>query len=235
MIETMLAQISHYMAQGNILAYVLVYCAGFLSSLTPCVYPIIPLTVAYFASQGEQSKVHTLILALFYVLGMSLVYSILGMIAALTGSLFGNIATHPITLLLFANVCILFGLYMMEVFDIPLPGFLTARSGIQRKGYIGSFLLGCSVGMVVGPCTTPVLAILLAYVGTQQGIIFGSTLLFTFSFGMGTLLILIAVFSGLIQRLPKSGVWMVRVKKATGIIMIGLGEYFLVRAGKGMF
>ncbi len=234
--ESILDIVSQYIEQGNILVFVLVYLAGILASFTPCVYPVIPLTVAYFSAQGEKKKRETFFLAFVYVVGMSVIYSILGMIAALTGTLFGRIAVHPITLFIFANICVLFGLYMLDVFDVSLPEFLTTRKGSQqRRGVVGSFLLGASAGLVVGPCTTPVLAVLLAYVGTKQGMLFGASLLFVFSFGMGTLLMVLAMFSGLVNRLPKSGKWMIRIKKIAGLIMIALGEYFLIKMGKMLF
>lgn len=236
MIESLMNTVSSYVSEGNMIAYFLVYIAGILASFTPCMYPVIPLTVAYFSAQGKKTKRQTAFLAVVYVVGMSTVYSILGMIAALTGSIFGMIATHPVTLFVFANVCILFGLVMMDALSIPLPQFLTAGAGGKRRGgVIGSFLLGCSAGLVVGPCTTPILAILLTYVGTKQSVFFGASLLFVFSLGMGTLLIVLGLFSGLVSRLPKSGTWLVWVKKCAGLIMIGVGEFFLVEAGKMLF
>jgi len=228
--EHLINIISQYLENGNLAVFFVVYFVGLLTSFTPCVYPVLPLTVAYFGSQTGGVQRRIFLHATCYVLGMSLIYSVLGMIAALTGSLFGKIAVHPITQLVFANICILLGLSMLDVFSLSLP--ISFSQATSRKGFIGSFFVGCSAGLVMGPCTTPVLGLLLAYVGTKQKIFLGGSLLFVFSLGLGTFLFLLGIFSGLIYKLPKSGQWMVWIKKIFGLTMIALGEYFIFRAGE---
>jgi len=235
MIDSILQAASAALETGNFMSFIYAYLAGILTSFTPCIYPIIPLTLAYFTSQTQEGKRNTFLLAFMYVLGMSFVYSLLGMIAGLTGSLFGRIATHHITLFIFANICLLLGLSMMDFFDIPLPGFLTSAKGGKKRGYLGSFLVGSSAGLVVGPCTTPVLALILTYVSKTQSVVLGGSLLFTFSLGLGTILLLLGISSGFIHKLPKSGKWMVYVKKGMGVLMILLAEYFFIKAGQQWF
>lgn len=223
-----------YLANSNPLVFVMVYLAGVVTSFTPCIYPILPLTIAYFGAQSERSKTELLLMLIIYVSGMSVVYAGLGMIAAYTGSLFGKIAVHPATLIIFANVCLFFGLAMLDVFDLS---FLTASAGVgkKKKGFLGAFITGASAGLVVGPCTTPVLGVLLTYVGSKQNIALGAILLFVFSFGMGSLLMIIGMFSSLSKKLPKAGNWTNIVKKATGYIMIIIAQYFLFKAGTMYF
>lgn len=234
MLENLYEIAGTYLQNSNPLVFLAVYFAGVVTSFTPCIYPILPLTIAYFGAQAQKSRKELLALILIYVSGMSVIYAGMGMIAAFTGSLFGKIAVHPITLVVFANICLFFGLAMLDVFDLS---FLTASAGIgkKKKGFIGAFITGASAGLVVGPCTTPVLGVLLTYVGSKQNIILGSTLLFIFSFGMGTLLIFVGMFAGLAKKLPKAGGWTEKIKKATGYLMIILAQYFLFKAGTTYF
>ena len=100
-------------------------------------------------------------------------------------------------------------------------------TGNLKKGFIGSFLLGVASGFVIGPCTAPILAVILGYVAIQTNMMIGVALLFVFSIGMGTLLIIVGTFTGLIASMPKSGDWMKKINYVFGFIMIGAGEYFL--------
>lgn len=228
-----------YLQGPAVLAIIAVYLGGVLVSFTPCVYPIAPIIIAYIGGRGEASRARALLLSIVYVLGMALTYTILGAVSALTGKLFGQIQSSPWTYFIVANICIILGLSMLDAItiNIPIPGFLSsALSGSGgsggRKGVLGSFVVGATSGLIMGPCTAPVLGVLLAFVAAQQNVIYGMVLLFVFSLGMGTFLIILGTFSGVLGSLPKAGVWMVYVKKAFGIIMLGLGEYFLITAGQ---
>jgi len=240
--ESFLNNPEQYLQGPAILAFVAVYLGGVLVSFTPCVYPIAPIIIAYVGARGEASRSRSLLLSLVYVLGMALTYTILGAVSALTGQLFGQIQSSPWTYFIVANICIVLGLSMLDAItiNIPLPGFLSGMSsgpGISgdcgsRKGFLCSFVLGATSGLIMGPCTAPVLGVLLAFVAAQQNVIYGMVLLFVFSLGMGTSLIVLGTFSGVLGSLPKAGAWMVCIKKAFGIIMLGLGEYFLITAGR---
>jgi thiol:disulfide interchange protein DsbD len=194
---------------------------------------VIPINVAYIGGQSSGSKLKGFVLSLFYVLGMALAYTFLGCFAALTGRLFGQIQTNPWTYFIVGNVCIILGLSMFDIFSLPLPRFLNRfQPKEKKKGLLGSFVVGIASGFVLGPCTAPILAVLLSYVATKQNIFFGMSLLFVFAFGMGTLLIILGSFAGFLTNLPKAGMWMIRIKKIFGWILIGIGEYFLITAGK---
>lgn len=233
MLNSLYETAGQYLADSNPLVFVMVYLAGVVTSFTPCIYPILPLTIAYFGTQSGRSKTELLLMLTIYVSGMSVVYAGMGMIAAYTGSLFGKIAVHPATLIVFANICLFFGLAMLDVFDLS---FLTASiAGKKKKGFLGAFITGASAGLVVGPCTTPVLGVLLTYVGSKQNVALGAVLLFVFSFGMGSLLMVIGMFSSLSKKLPKAGNWTNIVKKATAYIMIIIAQYFLFKAGTMYF
>lgn len=233
--ENFLQGLEGYLAGAPLFAYLAVFLGGMLTSLTPCVYPVIPIIVGYIGSRGEKSKGRAFILSLFYVIGMALTYAALGAFAALSGRLFGEIQSNPIVYLIVANIIILLGLSLLGVFVLPLPSFLKSSGPKKGKGVIGAFSLGLASGFVAAPCTAAVMGVLLAYVATQQNLVFGATLLFTFSLGMGVLLVLIGTFTGILAALPKSGAWMERIQKVFGYFMIGLGQYFLIQAGRLWF
>ena len=221
------------MGQGFLIPLLTSYGGGLLTSLTPCFYPLIPLLVAYVGGSSENSKGRAFALSSFFVLGLSVTYSALGAIASLTGMMFGQIQTSPWTYLIVGNIILLLGLSMLGLYELPIPQFLQAKkSGQRKKGFFGAFLLGLTSGFIAAPCTTPVLGGILTYVASQQNVVFGTLLLFVFSLGMGTLLIVLGTFTGFLTSLPKSGKWLMIIKKGLGWLMLIMAEYFLIQAGR---
>lgn len=225
-----------YLGGSPLVAIAAAFAGGILTGLSPCVYPMIPIVSVYVGSRsaGEKSRIRSFLLSLGYVVGMAMVYSLLGMIAALTGSLFGRISTSPWAQLIVANVFIVFALNILEV--IPFPAWFSGRPlEPSRGGVTGALLIGAASGLVASPCTSPVLFGLLTFVATHQSVVYGAALLFAFSMGMGMLLIAVGTFSGLAAALPRPGRWMVGVKKVLGLLMLGLAEYYLIKAGQAWF
>ncbi|MBI5749871.1 MAG: sulfite exporter TauE/SafE family protein [Nitrospinae bacterium] len=225
----------NYLQSSILMSLMAAFIGGVLTSFTPCVYPMIPITAGYVSSQnlGSRSKIDAFILSLFYVIGVAITYSSLGAFASLTGRFFGEISTNPYAYFIVANIIILFGLSMLDVFILPIPSFLTGGvSDSRHRGFTGAILIGIASGFVAAPCTAPVLGVILTYVAAKQNVLFGISLLFAFSFGLGILLVLVGTFSGILSSFPKSGMWMVKIKKALGLFMIGLGEYFLIKMGQ---
>ncbi|MDD5066335.1 MAG: cytochrome c biogenesis protein CcdA [bacterium] len=212
-----------------VLAFLLVFLAGILASLTPCVYPVIPVIIGYIGGQSREGGFRGLVLSLFLVLGLSLVYSVLGLVAAASGSVFGSLTQTPgvtvfIGLVFTAMALSLFGLY-----DIRLPSFLAGklRPGKGKK-YSGAFLVGMLTGLVAAPCVGPVLISLLAWISQTKNLVMGFWLLFTFTWGMGLLFILLGTFAGLVRSLPRSGYWMVLVKYFFGLLLLSAAfSYFI--------
>jgi cytochrome c-type biogenesis protein len=221
-----------YLSGAPLLAFCVAFLAGVLASLTPCVYPMIPITAAYIGgSSTGGSRWRSLSMSVFYVLGISVMYSALGAMAALTGKIFGSFAGSPYINLVLAIIFILLGLSMMDVFTIPVPGFLSNLGSKEKKGgFIGAFFLGMAAGLVATPCTTPVVLAILTLVAQRQNILYGTALLFSFSLGLSVLLVIVGIFAGSLASLPKSGEWMVKVKHVFGWLMIACAIYFIYKA-----
>ncbi len=221
--------------QGNSLSYIGAFLGGLLVSFSPCVYPLVPVTLGFIGVKAGSSRLRGLILSLIYVLGLAITYSALGLIASLSGRLFGKISSHPISFLIIGNACIIAGLSFFDIININFPGIRVQNKIKIRGGIFSTFLLGLVSGLVAGPCTAPALGTILLYVATQQNIFYGVSLLFVFAYGMGFLLILVGTFSSIFVNLSKSGIWLMWIKKFSGFIMLGVGEYFLIRAGRAMW
>lgn len=223
------------LAGGSILAVFIAYFGGVLTSATPCIYPMIPITISVIGSSGNGGKWRSFTNSLIYASGLATVYGGLGVIAAASGQMFGEISTNPWGYFLVANLCLLFGAWMMGWIQIPHFNVNTTMGDKVSIGWLRLYLIGGASGLVAGPCTAPVLAILLTFVASTGDIVYGGILLFVFAFGLSTLLIVIGTFSGLLAALPKSGAWMNRVKIAMALIMFAAGEYFLVQMGLLLF
>ena len=211
---------------GNPFDYVAVFLGGILVSFTPCIYPLIPISAGYIGIRAGGSKLKGFLLSVSYVSGMALTYSVLGLLASLTGTIFGRVSSHPATYFAVGIIVILFGLSMLDLFIIPLPQIIKLPS-VKKQGYFSAFLLGLSSGLIASPCLTPVLGSILAYLAAKSNLLYAVTLLFTFAYGMGFLLILVGTFSAVLVNLPKSGKWLVYIKRFSAFILIGVGVYFL--------
>ena len=226
--------LSQSLSASPLLALATLFGAGVLTSLTPCVYPMIPITVSVISgtAREDQSRWRTLSLTLTYVVGMALLYAMLGLIAGLTGSLFGSISANPWALLAIGNLLLLFALVMFDVLPVPIPKRLLDWAGSQEGGSYGAgFRLGASSGVVAAPCGAPAFAVVLTWVAATQAGLMGFVYLFVFSLGMTALLVVVGLFSGALAALPRSGKWMVWMKRAAALIMLGVAQYYFVQAG----
>jgi thiol:disulfide interchange protein DsbD len=215
--------------KGWFFTFLFVFFAGILTSFTPCVFPMIPITLAVIGSRSKDTKrTKAFLLSLFYVLGIAFTYSALGLFAAQTGALFGSFMSSPIVVGIISGVLVLMALSMFGLFEIKTPQFLTNRFSATGKstGFSGAFGAGLLAGVVASPCVGPVLVGILAFVAKTQDAMIGFWLLFTFAMGLGVLFLVLGTFSGLLQYLPKSGHWMNITKGIFGITMIGLAVYF---------
>jgi thiol:disulfide interchange protein len=217
---------------GSIGAVFVVFAAGLLTSFTPCVYPMIPVTVTYIGTAASGSRKRAVTLSIMYALGLALLYSGLGIVAALVGQTFGNISQN---IWINAGVAVILGLLaaaMLGWINIPVPGFAgkVQSGGVKKGGHLGAFFVGIAAGFVAAPCTAPVLGFLLAYVAKTRDVAWGGLLLFVFALGLSFLLMLLGIFSGMLSNLPKAGRWMNSVKVVFGLGMFAVAAYFLWKA-----
>ncbi len=216
----------HALEQGHWpLALVLVFLAGVGTSLTPCVYPMIAVTVSIFGAQQSASRARAALLSLLFVLGMATLFTPLGLVAALTGGVFGELLAHPAVLVGLALVFVLLALSMFGLFELNLPA--SWRNRLAQQGGIGprgAFVLGMVTALIAAPCTGPVLAFLLTWVGSSGNLWLGTSALFVYALGLGLLFGLVGTFA---ISLPKSGQWMEWVKSAFGIAMLVMAIYYL--------
>jgi thiol:disulfide interchange protein DsbD len=208
--------------------------AGLLTSLTPCVYPMIPITASVITgtARENQPRSRTVGLTLTYVVGMASLYAVLGLVAGLTGTLFGTVSASPWARLAIGNLLVIFALFMLDVFPVPIPRRLMAWATEREGGSYGAvFLLGASSGVVAAPCGAPAFAVVLTWVAATQAGFMGFVYLFVFSLGMTALLVVVGLSSGALARLPRSGPWMVWMKRAAALVMLIMAEYYVFQAG----
>jgi thiol:disulfide interchange protein DsbD len=220
-------QDSRFEGKGLLPLFLLVFIGGLALNLTPCVYPLIPITVSYFGGQSEGKKGAIAVHAVLYVVGLAVTYSVLGSIAALTGSLFGAALQYPPVLVVIAAIMVLLALSMFDVYELRMPAFLNRLAGGTQKGYLGTLFMGLTVGIVAAPCIGPFVLGLLTYVGNRGSVLLGFFLFFILALGLGVPFLFLGVFSGSLSRLPRSGAWMVWVRKIFGFILIAMAVYFL--------
>jgi thioredoxin:protein disulfide reductase len=204
----------------------LLFVGGLALNLTPCVYPVIPLTLSFFAGQAQGQNRRVFRLALVYVLGMATTYSALGVAAALSGRLFGSALQSPWVLGFVAVVLVALALSMFGLYDLRMPSFLMQKAG-ARSGMAGAYAMGLLVGVVAAPCVGPFVLGLLAFVAARQQAGLGFLFFFVLSLGLGLPYLFLGAFSGSLARLPRAGMWMESVKKIFGWVLLAMAAYFL--------
>ena len=240
-----ISDIAAHLSGNPVAAIPLLFGAGVLTSLTPCVYPMIPITAAIVGGQSasEQSgatiasKWRPLGLSLTYVLGLATVYAGLGLLAGLTGTLFGTVSANPWAFFVMANLLLVAALAMLDVLPVRVPAAIMQRAANAGTGgrVAGAFIMGAASGLVAAPCSAPVMAAVLTWVSSTGSALLGFVYLFTFSLGMCTLLVVVGLSAGALTRLPRAGAWMLWVKKLFAVIMLGMAEYYLIKMGQVYF
>jgi thiol:disulfide interchange protein DsbD len=237
------SHLSSLLSANPLLALPLVFAGGVLTSLTPCIYPMIPITAAIVGGQSVAERAggatraprwRPALLTLTYVLGLALVYSGLGLFAGLTGTLFGSVSTNPWLYFAMANLLLLAAFAMLDIIPVRVPSAILQRAGTAgTAGRVsGALIMGAMSGLVAAPCSAPVMAAVLTWVTTTKSAGLGFLYLFVFSLGMCTLLVVVGLSSGALSRLPRAGMWMVWVKRVFAFVMVAAAEYYLIEMGK---
>jgi len=202
---------------------------GLLLSLTPCIYPMIPITIGILHSQGKKSLLSNFLGSLCYASGLATTFALLGLLATVAGSSFGSLLSNPpfvVGLVLFIGYM---SLTMIGIIDMYIPSFMKGEVKLYKNlgPFLAAYLFGAISGTIASPCVSPGLALLLSIVATLGSKILGFMLLFSFGIGMSIPLIIIATFSNSLYLLPKSGMWMMEIKKGLGFFMMATCFYYL--------
>jgi cytochrome c-type biogenesis protein len=211
------------------------FAAGVATSLTPCIYPMIPITVGIIGggARAGRSTRRTVGLTLTYVAGLALLYATLGLLAGLSGSLFGTVSASWWARLAIGNLLLVFALAMLDVFPVSAPARLLAWAANLKGGsYPAVFLMGATSGVVAAPCGAPAFAAVLTWVASTKSGALGFAYLFVFSLGMTALLVLVGIFSGTLSALPKAGRWMEWSKRGAGVVLLAMAEFYFIQAGQ---
>ena len=214
-------------SSGLLLSLLFVFLGGLALNLTPCVYPLIPITIGYFGGQSEGKTSKLFVLGVLYVLGMALTYSIVGVVTALSGAIFGALLQNPIVIVVIAGVFVVLALSMFGLYEIKAPDALVAKAGGARSGVFGAFFMGLTMGVVAAPCIGPFVLGLVTYVAAKGDVFYGFIMFFFLAVGLGMPYLFLAIFSGRIKSLPRAGFWMDGVRNIFGFILIAMAIYFV--------
>lgn len=223
-----LIPLSQSLAERPLVAVAAMFGAGVVTSLTPCIYPMIPITVGLLAgTSGPGPRGRAVRLTLSYITGLALCYALLGLIAGLTGSLFGTVSSSLWARVAIALLLVGFGLALLDVIPVRVPTRLAGWAASLRGGsYPAAFLLGATSGIVAAPCGAPAFGVVLTWVAATGNPVLGFIYLFVFSLGMSVLLAAVGIFSGALAVLPRAGAWMVWIKRASGVVLLVVAGYY---------
>ena len=213
-------------SKGLFLTLLFIFVMGLALNLTPCVYPLIPITIGYFGGQAEGNTRKLTFMGLAFVMGMALTYSIVGVVTALTGAIFGSLMQNPIVIIIIVAVLVALSLSMFGLYEFRLPNSWMNKAGGAKGGMFGAFFMGLTMGIVAAPCIGPFVLGLITFVAATANPYKGFLMFFILALGLGTPYLFLAIFSGQIKKLPRSGIWMEAVKHIFGIIMLAMALYF---------
>jgi thiol:disulfide interchange protein DsbD len=223
--------IARAIEKGSLATFITLFLIGLALNLTPCVYPMLGVTVSIFGGRGSTPPLQAFGMAFIYVMGIALMYSVLGLVAAFSGGLFGAALQSPLVLFGIGALLIALSLSMFGLYELQLPPALMMKlGGHQATGVLGVFASGLLVGVFAAPCIGPPIVALLAIVGAKGDPLFGFSSFFILSLGLGAPYLVLGTFSNLLSNLPKSGEWMVWVKKVFGVVLFAIGAFYALLA-----
>ena len=212
---------------GLLLSLIFVFIGGLALNLTPCVYPLIPITIGYFGGQAEGKTSRLFLMGLLFVVGLAITYSVIGVVTALSGAVFGSLLQNPIVIISIAIILLVLSLSMFGFYEFQLPTSLVNKAGGAKSGMFGALFMGLTLGIVAAPCIGPFVLGLVTYVAAKGDPFYGFILFFDLAVGLGVPYLILAIFSGKIKKLPRAGEWMEAVKHIFGLLLIGMAVYFV--------
>jgi thiol:disulfide interchange protein len=231
MLEVLVGNLENLIVNHSYWGFLASFVAGVLSSFTPCIYPLIPITVGIIGAYSLSSRRRGFLLSLVFVLGISVIYTSLGVICALLGIFIGNIVFNPVAYGILAVLLFILGLAMFDINLLPAIKFSLTRDKFTVTGrpFLSLFTSGMIAGIVAIPCIFPIVGAILSIITLKNNVVYGAANLFFFSLGYGLILIVLGTFTSFIWKLPKSGSWLIILKKCFGIILILIGGYFALK------
>lgn len=218
----------NWIEKGFLAALAGFFLTGLSLNLTPCVFPVIPITISYFGGQSGKSKGSSFASAFSYALGIALMFTVLGLVSSLAGKTWGGLFQDPWFVGGLSMIMLVLAASMFGVFEIMVPAFIMNKLGQSKEGVVGALVMGLTVGVVITPCAAGILIGLIGLVASTGMVVKGTILFFAMGMGLGLPYIILGTFSGLLTKLPMSGMWMVWVRKVFGLILIGVAVYFLL-------
>ena len=203
------------------------FLGGLALNLTPCVYPMIPVTVAFFSNQSSNRLGTMVVLSGLYMIGMAITYAVLGLLASQTGALFGSWLQHPAVLLLIAALMTALAMSLFGWYELRPPAWIAQRLGQAQSGGLGALVMGLTVGVIAAPCIGPFVLGLLLLVSELARPWLGFWLLFTLGIGMGLPYMVIGIAARRAAWRPKAGEWLVWIKQSMGSVLLGAALFFL--------
>lgn len=214
-------------SSGLFLSLLIIFLGGLALNLTPCVYPLIPITIGYFGGQSEGRTSRLFLLGSLYILGMALTYSIIGVVTSLSGAVFGTLLQNPLVIISIALLFVVLSLSQFGVYEFKLPDSWVMKAGGAKAGFYGAFFMGLTMGIVAAPCIGPFVLGLVTYVAAKGNPFYGFLMFFVMAIGLGLPYLILALFSGKIKKLPRAGDWMEGVKHIFGFLLLGMAIYFI--------
>lgn len=227
MLTQLLLNLEDLFASSPMVGLGVSFIAGLLISLSPCIYPLIPITLGIVGAGEVSSRLKAFLMSSIFVLGICFTYTLLGIISALFGILLSDLFANPITFLVLATLFFIFGLSLIGVFHLNLP--IISPKHTKKSEKLSLFIFGMVSGLAMTPCNFPVLGAILSLISLRQNILYGAIALFLFSLGYGVVLIVLGTFTSLIRKLPRQGYWLIMIKKILGCILILVGGYFIFK------
>jgi thiol:disulfide interchange protein DsbD len=229
MLEELLINLEKVFTSSPVLGLGASFLAGVVVSFSPCIYPLIPITLGVAGVESTTTRLKGFSISFVFVLGVACVYTTLGIISALSGKLLARFFVNAPTFLSLAVIFILLGIWSLKGLRINIPFFSFNREDTKNKEFFSIFILGMVSSLAIIPCNFPVLGAILSLISLKQNVIYGGSALFLFSLGYGAILIILGTFTSLIRKLPKQGSWLIIIKKAPGFIFVAMGIYFFIK------